>query len=78
MTSSYITIHPIHLAQLHHLIALFLYLGVCLCGLFISHFMSVAVQKGIIFCKGKGVGRGRGEEEGRREGGKEGGGGEGK
>ena len=36
--------------------------------------MSVAVQKGIIFCKGKGVGRGRGEEEGRREGGKEGGG----
>ena len=61
-----------HVMSLHtyaaQLIALSPYLGVCLCGLFISHLMNVAVQEGIIFCEGKGVGRGRvwgGEEEGR-------------
>ena len=60
-------------AQLFHLIALPLYLGVRHCGLFISHLMNMAVQEGIIFCEGKGVwggegcgewkgvGRGRGE-----------------
>ena len=46
-------------AQLFHLIALPLYLGVRHCGLFISHLMNMAVQEGIIFCEGKGVGRGR-------------------
>ena len=55
-------------AQLFHLIALPLYLGVRHCGLFISHLMSMAVQEGIIFCEGKGVGCGEGKGVGCGEG----------